>query len=653
MSWNIAPECISLVILGIIGVYARKGSHLPTLKNRVFQGCLLVTFCAMASNILSTLLLYKSRVAPLWLTNIVTTVYYLLTPLMGLAYFLYAVSVIYPEGRQLRRIVLLGVVPAVGYAVMVLINPFTGLLFYLDRQLGYVRGPWVMITYLLFYLYCVASIAVTVLGRRRVPPSVYRILAAFPVLAVLVIVVQQVYPNIILSGSAATCAMLIIYLHLQNKQISQDYLTGVPNRQELLDMLELIVKRQPGVSFTLVVVSLRDFRQINSAYGQQRGDELLCAVCRFLSRVGPRENVYRFSGDEFALLFYGDGERQARGCVEAVQQRMTETWMVGDLSFTLPAVMGIMRRQDDSMTLENIISAVEYAVARAKTGRYGKICYCDQAMLAELERRRSIVNILKERLQKREVELYYQPIYSVEDGSFRYAESLMRIPDSSIGPIYPSEFIPIAEETGLIVEMTYLVLDKVCKFVNRLLAQSLDIGAVHVNFSALQFSQPDLADRVLDIIHQNGTPLSAIKIEFTESTLAESTEVVASFAREMERHGLLIGLDDFGTGYSNIATVISIPFDTLKFDKSLVWASIDSEKSARTVKNLVHTFKDLGMVVVAEGVEDLAQSQLVENFGVDQIQGFYYARPMPAKQTEQFLSEHVSAAAGAGRHTTA
>ena len=132
MSWNIAPECISLVILGIIGVYARKGSHLPTLKNRVFQGCLLVTFCAMASNILSTLLLYKSRVAPLWLTNIVTTVYYLLTPLMGLAYFLYAVSVIYPEGRQLRRIVLLGVVPAVGYAVMVLINPCTGLLFYLD-----------------------------------------------------------------------------------------------------------------------------------------------------------------------------------------------------------------------------------------------------------------------------------------------------------------------------------------------------------------------------------------------------------------------------------------------------------------------------------------------------------------------------------------
>ena len=216
----------------------------------------------------------------------------------------------------------------------------------------------------------------------------------------------------------------------------------------------------------------------------------------------------------------------------------------------------------------------------------------------------------------------------------------MRIPDSPIGPIYPSEFIPIAEETGLIVDITYVVLDKVCKFINRLLEKGIQVGSIHVNFSAVQFSQPDLVDKVLEIIRSNHTPMSAIEIEFTESTLAESTEVVTEFALRMKDNGIKMGLDDFGTGYSNIATVINIPFGTVKLDKSLVRAAMDKSLSALAVKNLSYTFKQLGMKVIAEGVETDEQRSLVEGFGVDQIQGFYYAKPMPGDDMERFLLEH-------------
>ena len=219
MKWNIAAEAISFVMLGIIWVYSRKGSHLPTLKNRIFQGCLLVTAGAILTNILSTIMIYRLDEFPMWMTWSVTMVYYVLTPLMGFAYFLYTVSIVYTERKELRKVIGFGVMPALVYGVLVLINPLTKNLFDISLVQGYVRGPWIVSTYLIFYAYCAASIVVTVLNKKRIDRNIYHILAAFPILAVLVILVQQMYPNVILSGSAATCALLIIYLHLQNKQI--------------------------------------------------------------------------------------------------------------------------------------------------------------------------------------------------------------------------------------------------------------------------------------------------------------------------------------------------------------------------------------------------------------------------------------------------
>lgn len=640
MKWNIAAESISLVMLGIIWAYSRKGSHLPTLKNRIFQGCLMVTFGAMLTNILSTIMIYQYDQVPMWMTWAVTMVYYVLTPLMGLAYFLYTVSVIYTEYAQLKKVIGLGIIPGAAYVLLVIANPFTKSLFDISLEHGYVRGTWVAATYLVFYAYCLASIIITVLNHKRIDRQIYRILAAFPILAVLVIIVQQLYPDVILSGSAATCALLIIYLHLQNKQISLDYLTNVPNRQELLNMLELMIKKTPDNQFVLLVVSLREFRQINNICGQQKGDQFLKEVCRFLGEVGPSGNIYRFSGDEFSLLFTHEDESQIKKCIAYIKMRMSQPWQVEDYRFNLSCVMGIIRYSGEGESLEKIVSSIEYAVYRAKSGQYGQVCYCDKAMLEELERRRKVIQILKDKLADQSFEMYYQPIYSVKTGSFLYAESLMRIPDSPIGPIYPSEFIPIAEETGLIVDITYVVLDKVCKFINRLLEKGIQVGSIHVNFSAVQFSQPDLTERVTQIIHENHTPMSAIEIEFTESTLAESTKVVTDFALKMQENGIKMGLDDFGTGYSNIATVINIPFGTVKLDKSLVMAAMDNQNSALAIKNLSHTFKELGMKVIAEGVETDEQRILVEDFGVDQIQGFYYAKPMPGDEMEQFMLKH-------------
>lgn len=617
-------------MLGIILIYSRKGSRLPTLKNRMFQGCLMVTFCAMLTNILSTVMIYFDQIVPLWSIWIITTLYFLLTPLMGLAYFLYTMAIIYVESPGLKKSFLFCSIPGFGYAVLILLNPFTRNIFDLTAVEGYTRGNLIITTYLIFYLYCLACLVITLVNYKKIDKEISRILASFPVLAFLVIIFQQAYPQIILSGTAATCALLIIYLHLQNKQISLDYLTNLPNRQELLNMLTLLLTRYPDRPFTLVVVSLRDFRLINNAWGQHNGDALLKSLSQFLNSVGPSQNVYRFSGDEFALLFPKEEDSRIRSCIVKIQDHMTHPWEVNDYQFNLSAVMGVIRHTEAAQTLEEVIM-------QAKTGRYGQICYCDREMLSKLKRRRRIIQILKDKLADESFEMFYQPIYEVKTGKFLYAESLMRMNDTPIGPVYPSEFIPIAEETGLLIDITYVIIKKVCCFINRLLDMKIPIECIHVNFSAIQFSQPNLAEKVLDIIHCCHTPAHTLKIEFTESTLAENPEIVREFALEVEKHGIMMGLDDFGTGYSNIATVISLPFGTVKLDRSLICASMENSTSALAVKNMVRTFQELGMKVVAEGVETEEQKQLVIDFGIDQIQGFYYSKPLAEEDFLRFL----------------
>ena len=239
MSWNIAPECVSVVILGIIWMYSRRGRILPTLKDQLFQGCFLVTFCAMTSNILSTVMIMHYKTVPLSLIWLVTMVYYLLTPLMGLIYFLYSTSVIYGDKKSLRKVICFGSIPGIIYILLVLMNPFIKELFDINRTEGYTQGRLVAATYIIFYIYCVMSVIVVQVNRRQISPQIYRILVSFPLIAVIVIIFQQFFPSVILSGSAATSALLIIYLHLQNKQIAMDYLTNVPNRFILLNLMSL------------------------------------------------------------------------------------------------------------------------------------------------------------------------------------------------------------------------------------------------------------------------------------------------------------------------------------------------------------------------------------------------------------------------------
>ena len=639
MRWNIVAECISVVFLSIIWVYSRKGMPVPSLKNRLFQACLLTTFCATVSNILSTILLSKPDLLPVIITWFITTVYYIATPLMGLAYFTYTAAMLYDQRKGVSHVITWGIIPGILYLILVAVNPFFKILFDIRQAGEYIQGPLILSTYIIFYFYCIASLVIVIAKRRWIEKTIRRILILFPILASIVIVIQQLFPSILLSGSAATSALLIIYLYLQNKQLSLDYLTGLPNRQEFLRMLDLQIRN--GKPFEVVVVSLREFKQINDTFGQDVGNAFLKTISEYLYSVPVCRNAYRFSGDEFAIFVLDDANGDhVRKVIGLLQNKMDTPWEAKSVSCIIRMVIGIARYPESAVNAEGMINGIEYAVIQAKVQNDGNnICYCGPEMLGKLKRKTQIIDILREKLHSNAFDVFYQPILSTETNTFVLAESLLRVTASPLGPLYPSEFIPIAEETGLIVDMTYQVLSKVCCFVNRIAAVNNEFRGVHVNFSAVQFTQKGLAAQVFKIIQQNSTANQQIKIEITESVLAENPQTVAEFAEEMHKKGILLGLDDFGTGYSNIVTVMNTSIDIVKLDRSLIWASIINERSAIMVQSLVRIFHEMGIRVLAEGVETAEQDRFVRDCGIDLIQGFLYARPMPANEAERRLSD--------------
>lgn len=649
MVWNVSAEVIAFIIVLIISVYSRKSHAIPSRKNLLFRLCLVTTIGAIGTNLASTLMIAYAPAGLLQLTWFVTGIYFVLTPLLGTVYFYYAVAVIGEARSVARWQIAVSAVPCLLYFGCVLANFWTHCLFWFDGSGQYHQGPLILVTYLVFYFYCIACFALVAFTRAPIDPAIKRILAVFPLVAVAVIAVQQVFPSYLLSGSAAACSLLIIYLYLQNKRLSVDLLTGVPNRQEFLAMVALMHDKQRP--FTALLVSLSNFKFINDKFGHDNGDRFLREFAQFLETLGTGVRPYRYSGDQFALIVDEEDSQAETGSaasptLRALSDRMTRPWRIGGHSYTMTAATGIVSYPAIAHDPADVVAALEYAVARAKQLGPGSSCTCTLSIMDAINRRSIIADIVREAVADNNLDVYYQPIWSEKEGMFVTAEALGRLTDERLGSIPPDEFIPIAEETGLIPDLTYAVLDQACAFVRSYRSDhpTSAFRGVSVNFSSVQFVQNDLAEKVLAIVERHGIPASCLRIEITESAIIANPDAVRSFMQHMSDQGVRFYLDDFGTGYSNISTILDLPFDVVKIDKSILWSVTAESDTAEFLHHLISCFASIGSAVLSEGVETEAQRAYLSSCACELMQGYLFARPMPP-------SEAAAAIAASEAHT--
>ena len=421
-------------------------------------------------------------------------------------------------------------------------------------------------------------------------------------------------------------------------QAHHDTLTKLPNRNLFQERFaRALMNLEPGSRGAVLSIDLDDFKIFNDSYGAAKGDQLLTqAAFRIALAVEGTQTVARMAGDHFAVLVekiedYADAERLARAILEQINLPYLEE----EQEVTLTGSIGICVFPDDGSECGELLQRADAAQARVKAKGGNGLAFFESAMNEEAQRRLELVSALRKAIREDQLLLHFQPVIDLRDGSVTGAEALVRWQRPERGLIPPGVFIPVAEESGLIVELGAWVLRRVGRYLRECNDAALRKLRISVNVSAAQLADEPTRAALIELL--KAEEAARLTLEITESALVADRDGVHAFLGTATKLGYRTALDDFGTGFSSLSYLRDFHFDVLKVDKSFV----DNLQDARhfgLVASIVSMGRILGMQVVAEGVEEEAQVRKLRQIGCDYAQGYYYAKPLPFDNFIEFLS---------------
>lgn len=416
-----------------------------------------------------------------------------------------------------------------------------------------------------------------------------------------------------------------------------DPLTDLPNRRYCTELLDKALEnaRMTGTGLALFAIDLDNFKLVNDLYGHAGGDILIRAVAERLTlSVARGDVVARLGGDEFALLQISvDSPESAMILAIRVLELLRSPICIDGNDVVSNASIGIALYPVDGTDMDTLMRNADSAMYQAKACGKATFCFFEPYMNAEIEERRRLEYRLRQALNDDALTLLYQPLVDSNDRMPRGFETLLRWTDSELGSVSPSEFIPVAESSGLIVSIGDFVIRRACRDAMRWPAPL----RVAVNLSVAQFGRSDLPQTVANALRESGLPGERLELEITESILIDDRENALRVLDQLKSLGVQIAMDDFGTGYSSLSYLQSFAFDKIKIDRSFVSNLGQNPQDAGIVQAVVTMGQSLRMLVVAEGIETVQQADLLESFGCDELQGYLFARPMPIDDVEAYL----------------
>ena len=422
-----------------------------------------------------------------------------------------------------------------------------------------------------------------------------------------------------------------------------DRLTGLPNRFLLRERAEEAMResRERGQTLAMLLIDLDGFKSINDSFGHATGDTLLkLASTRLHQQLRNSDLFARFSDDEFVVVLRDLSEPEDAGHVaRKLLAALSEPLRKDHITLKVSASIGIAMQAPELEDFDNLLRAADAAMYAAKESGRNTFHYYSQDVLARAQRRLELEHALHGALDREEFSLVYQPLVATMGESAPAIEALLRWQRPGHGFCSPAEFIPIAEECGEIVRLGDWVLGEACRQAVVWDQQGLVFSRIAVNVSAVQLRDRGFAERVLEICRRNGWPPQRLELELTESALIRDTEALRRCFELFEDNGVLLAVDDFGTGFSNLHYLNRFPVQRLKIDRSFVQGMLADANTAEVTQAIVHLGHALGMQVVAEGVETVQEDALLRQQGCDEIQGYFYSRPLAPRDLAQWLRE--------------
>lgn len=537
------------------------------------------------------------------------------------------------RGKKFFYILFSGLVVA---EIFVLITPFTKCVFYYNIQDGYItynRGWAMIILYIIAVSYLAYSITYLFKSWSLLKHNFMNGYQYFIFLIIVGILIQLVSKAAFgeayeVEAFFESLALVGLILVVDCNDALIDDETKLRNGASYKLNIQLYHKYH--YQYTIINIRFLNFDYYKRVLSSKTNDELVEYLKNSIISVVPKAEYYRFSNDTFVIVI--SKHPLCEKWTKELVRHFDKPLVFDNNELYLQTVISVAKAPNDVETLEEHIRIMD---VKPKGDKLVSVVMGES--LTFLKRHSLIDDAIRRAIKNKSFEVYYQPIWDKETNSIVCCEALCRLKDEFLGPISPGEFIPLAEETGSIISLGDIVIEKVCKDIAELNFRELGIQYVELNLSLYQLRDKNLKDSILEYLNQYNIPPSMLNLEITESKDLDASIGINAFIDSLIEKGFSFSLDDYGTAYSNLANVISVKYKNIKIDSSILWKSIKDFNTKQLLELTIKTFRNIGNNVVQEGVETEEQLNIVTNAGANLIQGYYFSKPLPRLEFVEYL----------------
>lgn len=631
MKYNIDFLIAGLIFLCLILYHFKNEKQLDSQNNKLFSYFILIGLADIFFDIVcTTLISLDSPSVTLSATFFLTILYFLQA---AVPYFLLQYTRSLRPGTK-TKLCNAWAVPVVLMWVIVLLNINTGWFFYFDHEGIYHTGPLYLLMYCYALLYIFVIVAESLYYYKLLGKVRFRVIWEFLIIGIACTALQAYSGNVLLIGFGISLGITVLFLTINNPYEYTDTLTRLFNAQYFKDWIAKEFRKDNP--FHLLSIDLRSIKQINKVWGNTFGDRFLAQVGEELTALSPNPYLFRVSGKRFILIAPSLSEYEKLR--SSIQTLFCSSFEVhGNQIVPSVVICGIL----DAHKLKHfdtLLGYVEYLSTLAPTVENFVLIQGDEETMNGFNYNQEIERYLQTAIEKDLFELYFHPIYSISEQKYVSVEALSRLTHPKLGAVSPGVFIDIAEKNGAIFDIDMQQFRKLCQFVSEHKNLMKHFHSVKFNMYPAELLAEGYSQKIIKTIREFDLDYSFFQFEITESIATEYSSNLLKSLEDFSKVGIEISLDDFGSGYANLDTVLKLPFTTIKLDRSLLH-SIDVDRQSRSFyQSIVKIFSDMGYQVIAEGVETEHEMNLVTNWGVDLIQGFYYSKPLKGSDLLELIS---------------
>lgn len=646
MQYVISYDIVGLVLLVLLYLLNYSITKAPTRQTRLYR---LFIFCAFVAAFLDVFTVWTNHYTNtpflLFINNVLAVIHIGFVGSTPLVYYLFILAITYEQKKiPVSKIRFASIL--FGYDLLTIVtSPFTHLIMYYNEAGEYCHGPIFISTYIVILAFVIAGVFELTISLKKITKKQYFIMLSYTMTAIISAIYQFINPSVLLLGFASAVSLMVVSFSLKHPMELVDNNTGVFNRTAFKEFLFTTYSK--GV---ICIIHIKNAEVIRYMHGLDNGYNIIRKCITLLMKECHQKLGFYIFTDTFVFICKKPEEvneinkilkkyKDTPLIVKSDEDDEDDYPILIDSDVFLINDAKLLQKGTENSSkknpLDQVIDILQFLVESQTDVSDVKII--GEEFIAYYQDKVRIQQLVDDAIKNETFEVFLQPIFDLKTKTYTGAESLIRLRDPDGKMVSPGLFIPETEKNGKILELGDISIKKTCEFIRDGHLKELGIEKVNINLSMVQCMQDNIVEHIISLLDQYETPKNMIRFEITESFTATNPEKLKYVMTSLSECGIEFALDDYGTGYSNTSRLLEFPFSEIKFDKSFVDSAMENTRNQLPLKHLMNMVSDSNMIVLVEGVETEEMSKMIDEFGGNLIQGFYYAKPLPLNDFVEFI----------------